>query len=356
MKPELTTSQKVSLIQKVNAGQKVSEVCHQAQISRKTFYKWKKRFDQASEFEKFKALQPQKPTQIHSPKRIQFEIEKLILKIVSQHPEFSSHKIAEIVSDLGIGHHGVQNVLERYSLNTYEKRLAYQKSKLEKPETKREKWLSAQERLMVIEQVLRENRPVAKVCENFGISRKTFYKWLKRFRDETQEKLERLKDRSWQLSQHPRKLAGDLEMEVLKVVKVNPAYSVHQVYQNLPQYQGRPVVGHHGVQNVLVRYGLNTMDRRYAWAGIPQTIPVPTIPIPEFAPPLEKLWWQISPFKTIPKLSLVTIFFFFLFSALTFAFIQWLRLLSQAGLSAAPGLVFATTALFFGFVFFIVFD
>lgn len=69
-------------------------------------------------------------------------------------------------------------------------------------------------RLAFVHHVRSLGRPVAAACREFGISRKTGYKWLKRF---AQDPTAKLLDRSRRPHRSPKQTAADLEGRILAV-------------------------------------------------------------------------------------------------------------------------------------------
>src|SRR3990172_7375716 len=80
------------------------------------------------------------------PRQTPISIEKKILHLILKHPELSSQKISHTlgVDSQGkkiLGNHGVQNVLRRLNLSTYQKRLNWRRSQSQK---KQPLWLNRQ--------------------------------------------------------------------------------------------------------------------------------------------------------------------------------------------------------------------
>ncbi len=124
IKGKLTASQRLEMIERVVKNkEKVSSVCQEYEISRVVFYRLKKRYNEAPDDEKLRALGDKKRKIKKYWRQTTKEQIKEIKDIVLKNPKLSSHKIARLVS---LGNHGVQNVLKRLGLNTYERRLAYQ--------------------------------------------------------------------------------------------------------------------------------------------------------------------------------------------------------------------------------------
>jgi len=65
-------------------------------------------------------------------------------------------------------------------------------------------------RLAFVHRVLTDRLPVARACRECGISRKTAYKWLRRFRQD-----EGLHDRSRRPTASPRRTPGDVEQQIV---------------------------------------------------------------------------------------------------------------------------------------------
>src|SRR3989338_7390932 len=107
----------------------VSQVCRDFGISRFTYYKWRKRFEEGDR--KSGSLINKIGYFDNSDKKIKPEVEKSILSITAEFPCLSKYNLAQKVYEkLGIkvGAHGIYNVLKRNSLNFPEARLAYAQS------------------------------------------------------------------------------------------------------------------------------------------------------------------------------------------------------------------------------------
>ena len=140
-------------------------------------------------------------------KEVSLQNQKLILSVVRKHPQYSSKKISEVLpkDKKGkhlIGNHGVQNVLERLGLNTYQFRLEFAKGNRHLPLKKK---LSPRDRLLIIKEV-EKGAKVSEVCRQYGISRTLFYRLLARYKSAgEQEKLSALKNQP-PIPKHPWRL------------------------------------------------------------------------------------------------------------------------------------------------------
>jgi len=114
------------MVEEVLLGDKrVGEVTKRFEVSRKTYVKWKKRYQKADEEDKglLGALVDQHPEGSDHPRGVSQEGVRAILNEVVKNPGLSSHRLAERLRF--VGNHGVQNVLQRNGLSVYEKRAEY---------------------------------------------------------------------------------------------------------------------------------------------------------------------------------------------------------------------------------------
>lgn len=113
----------------VKYGRPVAHVCRDFHISRPIFYKWLKRYKAAPADKKIEALEDKKPKVERYYRQTPEKYEEAVLSAVAQYPELGVKKVVAVLPRIAgkpiVGYHGVQKILERHSLNTYEKRLAY---------------------------------------------------------------------------------------------------------------------------------------------------------------------------------------------------------------------------------------
>jgi len=77
------------------------------------------------------------------------------------------------------------------------------------------------ERLKFIAAYLEAEEPFSSLCGDFGVSRKTGYKWIKRYE---WEGLSGLEDRSRAPLSHPHAVAGHVVEKILRVRKKHPRW------------------------------------------------------------------------------------------------------------------------------------
>ncbi len=93
-----TMSQRKEFVEKASRdGVNISEVCHAYGISRKTGYKWLKRYSQGG----IDALQDASRRPKHSPTRTAKEIEQLIVQMRQKHPYWGGRKIRTYLEEQG---------------------------------------------------------------------------------------------------------------------------------------------------------------------------------------------------------------------------------------------------------------
>ncbi|OGM63271.1 hypothetical protein A2961_05240 [Candidatus Woesebacteria bacterium RIFCSPLOWO2_01_FULL_39_21] len=248
-----------------------------------------------------------------------------------------------MITGENISKHAVKNVLFRLNLTDLDSKVTLKK-------VKKTSSLTPQERFLIFERVIRGGEAIKKVTEEFGISRKTYYKWLKRFKSDKILSLDIFNDKPWQIKKHPRKITSDLERKILSLVIKNPQLSSHKIAELVP-------AGNHGVQNVLSRHGLNLYNFRVAYSETNKVY----VPRPFYAGAFDRVKSVLEQFVPSlapappPSLRLVKYFvsstFISFFSS--FLILSWLRLLRGPTFSESIGLFFASVALIMGSFFFL---
>src|SRR4030042_6294696 len=212
------------------------------------------------------------------------------------------------------------------------------------------KALHPKDKLLVINKVFNKEDSIAGLCRNWGISRKTFYLWLKRYQKYGEEGLADFRPGG---EEHPRAISAEVKAQLLNYVASNPDYSVHNLNKQLD------FIGHHGIQNILAHEDLNTVAHRQLFAqGYMVQPQIQVAPLYEPQIPLYRLRQILAPFATIPKLIFtkpkIGIPVFIATLLPVSLFLVWLRLLVFVPPAISRfGLLFATISLFFGMFFFL---
>jgi cellulose synthase/poly-beta-1,6-N-acetylglucosamine synthase-like glycosyltransferase/transposase len=357
MPVKLNTQERLEIVKKIESGEPVAKVCREAGISRTLCYRWLARYKALKIPE---SLEVKKRRPASHPKTVSSKTTNLILRVVQAHPEYSSAKISKALpkTDDGAplaGNHGVQRVLERLNLNTFESRSEF----ASKQKELRGAILSPTEKLRIIERVLGGEK-VAKVCREAGVSRTICYKWLARVKEVGGEAREGLLEvKRGRPERWARQASSEVEQLVLSIVAKHPELSAHKIGGVLPEIEGKKPIGHHGIQNILMRYGLNTYEKRWAYSQTHRPRIVPSYIPRAWGQSLKLLRFAIAPFATVPKLAgefaalpyylPVILFSFTAFFGL-FAYIRYLFSFPE---ESRIGLTFASIALFFGSIFFL---
>jgi len=120
--------------------------------------------------------------------------------------------------------------------------------------------LSPKHRLRLVEKVIKDGESVSDICRKLGISRTIFYYWKRRYeRADKERKLEYLNDKERRYYQQA---TPEQEKEVLRAVIKHPSFSSPQIVNYLAQKHRQPIIGNHGVQNILKRNNLNIYSQR----------------------------------------------------------------------------------------------
>ncbi|OGM17580.1 hypothetical protein A2V55_00820, partial [Candidatus Woesebacteria bacterium RBG_19FT_COMBO_37_29] len=266
MNPKLNTDQRITAIKRViEHKDSINSVCKELGISRTIFYTWLSRYKKYGE------------EGIVVGKRIKVikqpsEIEYRVLDIVKRYPLYSSKKISiELgLNNLGkpiLGNHGVQNILERNNLSKEIERIKYAENKSEILKIEGKKILNAEEKLNLIERNIIGKEEVSDLCKEYGISRTLFYKFKKRYEQAgLEEKEESLKPKRPVVNRWWKQTPEKYEQVILSIIAKHPEYGIRNIVRVLPRFGEEPIVGHHGVQNVLRRLNLSNYEQRLVYA------------------------------------------------------------------------------------------
>ena len=131
------------------------------------------------------------------------------------------------------------------------------------------------QRIAFVSAALRDEAPMSELCAAFGISRKTGYKWLRRWRGDGPSGLE---DRSRAPHSHGRQMAPELAEAILSLRRVRPHWGPRKlrvVLQNQQPEVTWPAASTIG--DLLRRHGLS--DRRRRRAAITGPSPADFAPV-----------------------------------------------------------------------------
>lgn len=110
-----------------------------------------------------------------------------------------------------------------------------------------------EQRLAFVQEALRGEQPLAALCRAYGISRKTAYKWLQRYREQGEEGLQ---DRSRRPQHTPRRTPPEVEALVVAVRQAHPTWGGRKIAAYLSR-QGHTAVPHPStITAILRRHGL----------------------------------------------------------------------------------------------------
>jgi transposase-like protein len=273
----LSARERLELLERViQKKATVTDACRAFGVSRPTFYKWKKRYEEAGVLEKeeLRTLSDKKQRRLkRSKQRTAERIENLIRRIVVGNPSLGKRRIRKALFDKGekVGIHAVSNTLERLRLNRRELRERY--SKITKKGIPLGKVMTFGERELFVKRILRGGIPVSVASQEFGISRNTIYKWLKRYQkalDEGLDVREALTDRERVVERWSNQASIEQERQIIDSVLINPSWGKYRLAKIVREKYGDAGLGIHGVYNVLKRNDLNSAEKRITWASIQQ--------------------------------------------------------------------------------------
>jgi transposase InsO family protein len=107
-------------------------------------------------------------------------------------------------------------------------------------------------RLDFVELALQAELPFSELCQRFGISRPTGYKWLNRYQAKG---LEALADRSRRPQRSPNRTADEMEQHVLRMRHEHPCWSGHKISRRLRDLGLQDVPAPSTITAILHRHG-----------------------------------------------------------------------------------------------------
>ncbi len=287
-----STSQKIAIIKEVIEDKKsVYSVCKKFNLSKMTFYKWLSIYKKARKNRHASLANNIKGGNDHY-KSLRSALKFKVLSYVHSNPNFSCHQIAR---SLDLGNHAVQNLLEKEGLNRVDERVEYSK----KPFWKRE----TAERRQGMMELYEQGWMIDSICRHYKISKTTFFKWRQRYLEAKElGRLLALGDRYVSGNVHHKYIDESVKDKVVEIVAQNPDWSVHRIAASVAQTGGKPVIGHHGIQDLLLKRDLNTIEKRQLYAqGYVRQL-APAIQIYDTPVPSLTVWRLLfAPFKTVPK-------------------------------------------------------
>jgi transposase InsO family protein len=117
------------------------------------------------------------------------------------------------------------------------------------------------ERVKFIAAYLRGELSMARLCEAFGVSRKTAYKWLARYSDGG---VAELVNRSRKPRTNPHAVSQEVEQLIIDARKVHPTWGPKKLLITLaPAYPGLRLPATSTVGTILLRHGLTQLRRSF---------------------------------------------------------------------------------------------
>ena len=261
----ITARDKLRILRRVlRHKESVSAVCRDEDISRKTFYSWKGKYLGERKSGNWIRLR-RKPHQISERIVSTAAFRRSLLNIVVRYPRWSVRRYATALLSPGfkISHMSVSRQLWALGLEHIHSRQEFSQlhsfqRRVVQAIDHRHRWLLPRARKMMVEEALLGERSVDQVCRDYRVSRKTFYKWKKRYQLYLEEAKQEtapvgvFANRHLRGYDHPLSVSPQMRGQILHLVIKEPKLSVHTLAQQLVG------ISSHGVANVLSREGLNT--------------------------------------------------------------------------------------------------
>src|SRR3989344_2300041 len=119
--------------------------------------------------------------------------------------------------------------------------------------------LPARDKIQIVEEVVKGKCSVCETCKKYGISKPTFYKWLRIYKQSRKNRLSTFENKN---PRNPRYLTAKQQFGILRLVHKEPELSCSEISKKLS-------LGRHAVWNFLVKKALNSSSLRGDFATKP---------------------------------------------------------------------------------------
>ncbi len=245
---KLPKEQKILLINQVLAGEKVTDACRRAHVSRAIFYRWMKIY--ASN----RIVGLRKKTYGY---KLTKEDEERILSAILQFPSYTPKELSEL---LHISTNSIWEVLKHNHINTIPKRKKY----LDKKGKNIIRMFTVNDKLTMIRQ-FEKGEKISHICKDYGVSRTAFYKWLKIYKDSTPENKEVFLNSKRRHGENHWRFIKNANEFVLQIVFEHPEYNFRKIANMLTEKNGGKFMSASGIYSVLKRLDLTTYEKRLAY-------------------------------------------------------------------------------------------
>src|SRR3972149_7369784 len=256
---------KKAVFEVLRNGRSVASVAREFNVARKTIYFWIARYKKSSPRDKSKAFQPRYVSGNAHPKSIYPRARNHLIRMIVAHPKWGCRRISYELKGKGIA-------LSYFSVNSFLGKLGAETPSARENFARNYSGpgrLDADIKLSIVKKVLEENEAVGKLSREYGVARKTIYKWLETYQSATKEGILgslALKEAYVKGEAHPRALYPKVEDRILSLVIKRPELSVHGLKKYFP-------VSSWTIWSVLNRNGLNNYQARLVYAQGKKVVP-----------------------------------------------------------------------------------
>lgn len=327
----------------------VSAVSAKYNLSRKTIYAWKKKYEQAPNCTKKNSLDTKYKSGKEHYRFTTHYAENPLIRLVIKYPNWGCRRYSRALKNKGInlGYIGVYNFLEDNGLNTVNLRETFTRNYSGPGRYKFDI------RTEIVNKAI-EGSSISALSREYSISRKTIYTWLSKYNAAGRDR-DVLKDAYKEGNDHYNSLDPTILKRILDLVANNPSLSAHKLAQQIPASVW-------SIWNILNENKLNTYSQRLAYAASRNVDPI-VDPVPGFsfiktflhsltpnmapAPPPSRLLTR----STVVKPFLYSVIVSFL-GGLGLRY--WINIIVSApSLSISIGILFASLSLLMGTFFFL---
>ncbi|MDP2632399.1 MAG: glycosyltransferase family 2 protein, partial [Candidatus Curtissbacteria bacterium] len=120
------------------------------------------------------------------------------------------------------------------------------------------------QKLWAVRQVVERGKSISSIASKLGCCRQSLYLWVQKYKKNPQHGEKSLSGKWVRGAKHPRKISWKVEKHVLDLVVKYPDLGIDGLEEKLKELGFK--IAHHGIYNILLRYGLQTKELRHRFS------------------------------------------------------------------------------------------
>jgi cellulose synthase/poly-beta-1,6-N-acetylglucosamine synthase-like glycosyltransferase/transposase-like protein len=229
----------------LTSSESVASLARKYNLSRKTLYAWKNRYEGAYGRGRGDSLKSRYVKGESHPREYRHKLKARIIELVKKSPHLTTTEMAQ---NLSAGRHAVYSLLRDLDLTTEVSRRNFA-TLYAFPGV-----FGKSMKLSIVRSHITDGKKISDLSREFNVARKTIYRWISEYNSGSD-----LRERYVRGESHPRSYTPEKVERILDRVRTNPEFSIAQI-------SGTLGLSAHGVYNVLLRHGLTKRSSRMYFA------------------------------------------------------------------------------------------